>query len=210
MPHSLGTGRQEFKEGSLAMESSMGVMSRALVMLTCLVVIPLIAIFGKSLPEVFKTKLLGNQPAAAATGPTGSPSQFQPMVSGPPAAVRPAAGADFGRPMTPVPDRPMPPAETAPPQARPVVPAGYNAPATDMMDTTDRFLAAESRLRQLGATHCLLESWGNDGHFYRFRCEMAVGGNPDYARYFEATDSNPAQVIGRVLRQVEVWRSQTP
>jgi len=188
------------------MESSTGVMFRALVMLTCLVVIPTIAIFGKSLPDVFKTKLLGSQPAAAAFGPTGSPSQFQPMAPGAPAAMRPAAPAEFDPPMTAVPARPMPQAETAPLQAPPVVPVGYNAPATHI---TDRFLAAERRLRQLGATHCLLESWGNDGHFYRFRCDMAVGGNPAYARYFEATDRDPAQVIGRVLHQVETWRSQT-
>jgi hypothetical protein len=36
---------------------------------------------------------------------------------------------------------------------------------------------------------------------------MTVGGNPAYARYFEATDPDPLQAMARVLSEVEAWRA---
>jgi hypothetical protein len=36
---------------------------------------------------------------------------------------------------------------------------------------------------------------------------MAVGGDPDYTRYFEATDATALGAIGRVLEDVEIWRA---
>ena len=63
------------------------------------------------------------------------------------------------------------------------------------------------RLRQLGATHCLLESWGDRKQLYRFCCKMAVQGSPNFIRYFEATDSDPVRTMAQVLQQVEAWRA---
>jgi hypothetical protein len=71
----------------------------------------------------------------------------------------------------------------------------------------DQFTAIQDRLRQLGATYYLLESWGNRQQLYRFYCKMAVGGNPNYTHYFEATDSDPLQAMARVLKEVETWLS---
>ena len=70
----------------------------------------------------------------------------------------------------------------------------------------DPFHAIPNRLRQLGATYYLLESWGNEQKIFRFYCKMAVGGSTDYTRYFEATHSDPLQAMLQVLRQVETWR----
>ncbi len=67
-------------------------------------------------------------------------------------------------------------------------------------------MALQSRLRQLGATYYLLETWGNQRQFYRFYCQMAVGGNAGYTHYFEATNSDPLGAMADVLRQVEAWR----
>jgi len=50
-------------------------------------------------------------------------------------------------------------------------------------------MAMQDRLRQLGATYYLLETWGNQRQFYRFYCQMAVGGNSSYTHYFEATNT---------------------
>jgi hypothetical protein len=104
-----------------------------------------------------------------------------------------------------------------------VVPAGYQAPAetatvpvpgvdaagraaTGTPATADQFHAIQERLRQLGATYYLLESWGNQQQMYRFYCKMAVGGSAQYTRCFEATHAEPLQAMVQVLRQVEAWR----
>lgn len=70
----------------------------------------------------------------------------------------------------------------------------------------DRFAAVQDRLRELGATYYLLESPGADGIF-RFYCEVAVGGNANYHRCFEASDRDALRAMERVLADVEAWRN---
>jgi hypothetical protein len=69
------------------------------------------------------------------------------------------------------------------------------------------FSQMQDRLRQLGATYYLLETWGNQQQFYRFYCKMAVGGNTNYTHCFESTGADPMQVMSDVLKQVEAWRN---
>ncbi len=71
---------------------------------------------------------------------------------------------------------------------------------------SDRFTYIQRRLRELGATYYLLETWGDQGQYYRFHARMAVGGSPDYVRHFEATETDALQAMVAVLRQVERWR----
>jgi hypothetical protein len=81
-------------------------------------------------------------------------------------------------------------------------------PATERGSTNgEAFNVVHDRLRQLGATYYLLESWGGQQQLYRFYCKMAVGGNSNYTRYFEAIDSDPLRAMSQVLQQVESWRS---
>jgi hypothetical protein len=68
------------------------------------------------------------------------------------------------------------------------------------------FASIQQRLRELGATYFLLESWGAQGQLYRFYCKMAIGGNANYHRYFEATGTDPIRVMSKVLKEVEAWR----
>jgi hypothetical protein len=70
----------------------------------------------------------------------------------------------------------------------------------------DSFRAVQARLRELGATYYLLESWG-DGGRYRFHCRMAIAGNTSYSRQFEALAGDPLAAMLAVLRQVEDWRA---
>lgn len=69
------------------------------------------------------------------------------------------------------------------------------------------FGSIQARLRQLGATYYLLESWGTDGSTYRFHCKMALAGSDRYCRNFEATAAEPIAAMESVLRQVEQWRA---
>ena len=84
-------------------------------------------------------------------------------------------------------------------------PAGGSGPP-EPTSTFDRFTYIQRRLRQLGATYYLLESWGVEGEYFRFHCRMAVGGNEKYTRHFEATEAGALEAMARVLSEVETWR----
>jgi hypothetical protein len=70
-----------------------------------------------------------------------------------------------------------------------------------------QFIATQRRLRELGATYYLLETWGSQGELFRFYCKAAVAGNASYTRYFEATDTEPLRAMAKVLEQVQEWRA---
>lgn len=73
----------------------------------------------------------------------------------------------------------------------------------------EKFRLAELRLRSLGATKYTLETWGPDNNRYRFACKMAIAGNANANRLFQAVEDDPWLAMESVLRQVEEWRSQT-
>ena len=72
-------------------------------------------------------------------------------------------------------------------------------------DAARQLAHIQDRLRRLGATHYVLESWGSEQQLYRFCCKMAIAGNANFTRYFEATDASPLRTMASVLRQVEAW-----
>jgi hypothetical protein len=83
--------------------------------------------------------------------------------------------------------------------ARPAAAASAgNAPAA-----SDLSLSIQQRLRQLGATYYLLEPWGGQQQLYRFCCKIAVGGDPNCTRYFEAIEADPLRAMSKVLAQIE-------
>lgn len=96
-----------------------------------------------------------------------------------------------------------------PPSRTPAQAEGAVAPRT-MTEGADWFVWTQQRLRELGATYYVLETWGPGGGQYRFHCKMAIGGNPDQTRHFEATDANPARAMQMVLQQVEASRAGQP
>jgi hypothetical protein len=98
------------------------------------------------------------------------------------------------------------PAGPARASREPARPTGPGVPAAD----DEQFRWAEQRLRELGATHYLLETWGPDNNRYRFACKMALGGNTAVNRYFQAIDDDPWRAMESVLQQVEQWRAQSP
>ncbi len=246
----------------LSTQSSTTVMCRALVMLTCLVAIPLAAVFGTPLPQMFKalgegrwndcwvlardslneagrpdstTQDSSQTAPSGANGPTnqntgeparlplvgaGALNQFQPNpAAGPesqPAAAKHPTGAS-GSAAIPasyqtaadsslVPVAPSERTGRLPPIDHAITPAVQPPTAAP----SDRFVYIQNRLRHLGATYYLLESWGSQGELYRFYCKMAVGGTSTYNRYFEATDADALQAMAKVLAEVETWKSGRP
>jgi len=223
------------------MQSSAGGVFRALVMLACLVAIPLVALWGTSLPDLVK-KWLNTRPGVASapeskpladapklqanvstlprdgtpSGPTlgawpASPEsgvRWPEEVAGRGGGVRPAA---FHEPDSPaglspvVQGTPAPPLMSTPTASLTSPPGVQPSP-----QAIDRFLYVQQRLRTLGATYYLLESWGSRGDYYRFQCKMPIGGNSTAVRYFEATDTDSLQAMSKVLEDVEAWKSGSP
>jgi hypothetical protein len=115
--------------------------------------------------------------------------------------------------------RPVRPMESVPPTQRfdapsqgfanpaAVVPVNYQTPADASSLSGGQFSQVQDRLKQLGATYFLLETWGNQQQLYRFYCKMAVGGNTNYTHCFEQIGPDPLQTMSEVLKQVEAWRN---
>ena len=191
------------------MQSSAGMAGRALIMLACVVGMPVLALSGTSWSETLKKLQDFRWPAildfasASSSAPLGEAPRFVPSTA----------------PVTPI-ERPNVVIQE-PTQQSAVMPAGYQAPAelsgataanvagekaADTAASADLFHSIQDRLRQLGATYYLLESWGTQRQMYRFYCKMAVAGSTDYTRCFEAADADPLQAMVQVLRQVETWK----
>jgi hypothetical protein len=168
-------------------------------------------------------------PLSAATPPTPPPAivvpaQATPRVDGAvipvgynapltPTSAPPAAPPNFKEPQSfnfpgIAAAQPLPRADQpAPPAAVPPASPAATGPAAEIANTGESLPRIQRRLRELGATYSLLESWGNQGQLYRFYCKMGIGGNSNYTRYFEATDADPLHAMSIVLQQVESWRA---
>ena len=222
------------------MQSSAVVTLRALVMLLCLVLVPLAAIFGSALPQAFDSLIQGrglpnfvrdahkaddarirggDAPIFSAPGEPGTPGE---------AAASPCAldgtgslwapGASVTGQAPPQELNPLP-ADGQAQAARFDTPAGARgavvtplsgaAPARDPRVENEGFQQIERRLRELGATYYLLETWGNAGQTYRFHCKVSVAGHPNQTRHFDGTDNEPLRAMRKVLEQVEQYRAGT-
>jgi len=211
-------------------------------MLTCAVVIPLMAIFGgpvSDLTERFwkdchvKTPKIALKtdheaprfqaaPLPALPLPAG-PTRSQPLAWPSEGSHTPAQGVDaLGRsPGIPTSAHlaagspgiamasDLPPGPVASmPRTDEAILASYETSMdrqTPHTTGSDEATYIQQRLRQLGAIHYVLESWGRDGN-YRFSCRIAIEGNPGYTRYFEATNRDGLSAMNRVLQQVEAYR----
>jgi hypothetical protein len=257
---------------------SLGLVFRALVMLACLAVVPLVALYGKFVPDIVqavveavKTRTHtnaiadpntagGEAPPFAGSSPRTSGARsvasLESQRSGAPGpwtgrdqSARPLnewnrqAATDTSTPSTPLErasfnapvsgraaegpvDRarlaaaPTPQSPTSGPAAQLPAWSGASASrggesqagdpqASAGSDCTAQFRGMEKRLRELGATYYLLETWGSSGDRYRFFCKMSLAGDADYNRnrIFQATAADPLRAMQDVLAQVEQWRA---
>ena len=62
-------------------------------------------------------------------------------------------------------------------------------------------------LRSLDAAEYTLENWGGQGQLYRFRCAVALGGNDDHTRQFEAVHADPLRAVHEVVGEVTSWQN---
>lgn len=78
-------------------------------------------------------------------------------------------------------------------------------PATAPTSGTRKVM--EQRLRELGAVYSLLEMWGDQNSRYRYHCRIAMAGNRQITRSFEANGTSPEDAMGQVLQSVESFRT---
>jgi hypothetical protein len=139
--------------------------------------------------------------------PPAGPGGLVPPYS-PPSHAAPAPGSDpFGPPAAgPRPLVPVTPSDPYPTELRqPLVPAAPAVAAPP--ENGEQFTRYQEWLRQQGATYFLLETWGGQQQLYRFYCKMAVGGNPNCTRHFEATNADPLRAMAEVVAQIEAGRA---
>ncbi|HZZ73098.1 MAG TPA: hypothetical protein VFE24_12660 [Pirellulales bacterium] len=203
---------------------------RALFVVGCLVIVPLLAVFGTSLPATLIAAVAGQETAHAGSAPTPA-TPAKPLEAAPlagavetpkfPQAAPLVAGSSQASSAAKLPDQGdnfSHPAVT--PSAQDL--AGSNlslhstpspAPATRLAAAAPRpmerqqFSGLESRLQQLGAKYYRLETSGLQGELFHFECQCPMKGNPAPPKVFEATDSDPMQAVARVVHQVEDWRA---
>jgi hypothetical protein len=173
------------------MQTSIGAMFRAVLLLVCMVAIPAVAICGASLPNLVSavTQLRWSKLTAQNNEHKLyiETAQFEPddnhTFDRTPKSKNPIAPVSYQVALEPF----SPPQNTSG--------SGFS--------TNERLIQIQDQLRRLGATYYLLESWGNQADYYRFCCKIAVGGNPNFTRHFQATHSDPLEAMLAVLRQVE-------
>jgi hypothetical protein len=158
-------------------------------MLACSVAIPVLAIWGASWSDIVK-KFQNVRCPAILDFASASPSAPASASEAPPFAQSPSVER-----------------QPAPISAPPL--AAASAETARAAAAPSDYREIQTRLQKLGATYYVLESWGNDEQLYRFCCKMAVAGNADYIRCFEATHADPLQAMQQVLNQVESWRGTT-
>lgn len=139
----------------------------------------------------------------AKTAPLWSAS---PRTTGTSGGLPTAARSRVPRPLLKT-DYTPPPVQSAPIQ----VDDGADAPLATLerpAGPNDSFARSERRLRELGATHYRLETWGARGEFYRCTCNIPMRPRSPAARHFESIEPAPSEAIDAVIRQVERWRAE--
>ena len=83
--------------------------------------------------------------------------------------------------------------------------AAPNHSGLEHASTTDAFARGERRLKELGASHYRLETWGERGELFRCAANVRLPNSRHGMRHFEATAPAPSQAIELLLAKVEVW-----
>ena len=196
-------------------------------MVACAIAIPAVAIFGKSVPDFLWDECCH---CLAASGSTALPKPAEPRSPSPatPNPTPELTGLELPKSASwPELSQAHGDVANADRQVSAAVPFGGPRPDGDLSSleevasrrpgdalpqrpaaapAEDPFKSIQQRLRQLGATWYALETWGNEGRFH-FACRVSVDGNPSLNRLFQATDPEAIQAMGKVLQDVEQWKT---
>jgi hypothetical protein len=187
---------------------------RTAIVVVSMIVLPLAAVIGFKMPGVLRSERSWNREPAPtnlarkSAGNQTAPRPVSPPILSPIGPQSPPNATPDDKVQPKQPDYPVVRVGNidVPPAVEPEVRTlGNPEPAAPA--ATDPFRHVQQRLRALGAVHYSLETLGLTGEAYRFQCRMAAGHDPNYARHFEATGSDPLVVMCTVLEQVEAWKA---
>jgi hypothetical protein len=176
---------------------------RVTVMLSCLILVPLAAIFGSAFPELVRTHLVDR--IKTVTGFTRNPSSTLAEKAQSPGLPTVSTASWESTEPAPAWQPAADPSVHQVDYSAPEVSAPANVAVQELLPSEDHFTRIQQRLREFGATYYALESL-EDGNGYRFRCAMGIAGSPSVEQ-FEANDRDPLQAMATVMSQVEAWRS---
>lgn len=168
---------------------------RSILLVACIVVVPLIAMFSHRVPpaaraavgEFFRDVVRGGKAVPRAT----APAPVAQTVTAP-GSAQPAPGSVQPTPVVPPPGA-----------AAHVVPVAAVVPAADSGD------ALLQRLRSLGAVAIDCRPLpGPGGHVAS--CRVAVDGAGQLERLFQATGASAAAAVENLHRDVFAWRNGSP
>lgn len=176
---------------------------RVTVMLSCLILVPLAAIFGSAFPELVNKHLVDRIKmfTGSVSGPVATTSDREQGATPPVATAAGWQTNEAAPAWQPAVDPAVQQVDyssvtTPPPTGESVAPK-----------TVDHFTLIQQRLREYGATYYALESL-EDGSGYRFRCAMGIAGS-SAVEQFQSQNRDALQAMATVMSEVEAWRARS-
>ncbi len=196
---------------------------RAAAILFCLTVIPWAAFSGGGSRASWsaawarvrqittRNEASGNGLATFDHQPSVETANLRRRLTGPSPATQPSRafenrGAHLRRSGPAIP--PANPQPTDPPREHQGLPSIAQIPLRSSrppVESSDRLQRITAKLRELGASYYLLESWGKEVPTYRFYCQMESVEPARRKKSFEATETTPIRAMEVVLNDVVRW-----
>jgi len=177
---------------------------RSLLLVSCMLVVPALAMFSHWIPPEFRAATRRGF-AAATSGWLGTPAEAgtvpPPPTTPPGAAVAPAASAS----LLPV---GSPPATAAEPAAPPLVAqlADRTRQVRDQQARDQQEI--ESQLKSVGAVSFDCQPLPGPERLYSSSCRVPVDATGQLQRVFQASGHDPGSASAALLEQVMAWRQR--
>lgn len=177
---------------------------RSLLLVSCMLVVPALAMFSHWIPTEFRAATRRGF-AAATSGWLGTPAEAgtvpPPPTTPPEAAVTPAASAS----LLPV---GSPPAAAAEPAAPPLVAqlADRTRQVRDQQARDQQEI--ESQLKSVGAVSFDCQPLPGPEGLYSSSCRVPVDATGQLQRVFQASGHDPGSASAALLEQVMAWRQR--
>ena len=185
------------------MPSPFAMAARTAIVLGCLLILPLLAMIGPSLPKSIRSGV---------KSATGSSDQAKTLKAANSRAK--SRKAQSGRRAPPSDEETSERTSHDSPISRADFDDAPGAAANDDVGGTRRkhsttlsFDELFHELQDLEVADFKLESWGAGGELYRCNCQASSSPKGGHARHFEATAESPSNALARMVAEVRQWRT---
>ena len=185
------------------MPSPFTMAARTVIVLGCLLVLPLLAMIGPSLPKPIRSgvKSATGSSEQAKTSKAANSRPTAPKVQG----GRRAVQSDEETSERASPGSPISRADFN--DASGAAARNDRGGAPHEHSTAPTFDELFHELQDLEVADFKLESWGARGELYRCNCQASSSPKGGHARHFEATADNPSKALAKIVADVRQWRT---